>query len=271
MSERLSITKNGAKLNEAINKTLEEIKASGTFKEERVITSKQAAEIAVEGREEKVLNFCANNYLGLANSPELIQAAKESLDSHGFGLASVRFICGTTDIHKQLEALIAKFHGMEDCILYSSCFDANGGFFEALFNAEDAVISDQLNHASIIDGIRLCKAQRHRYNHMDMQHLEKILQETQNCRYRCIVTDGVFSMDGDVAPLDRLVDLKAEARRVINAVSDPDQQLILELRYLCYKPWNEIMTELGYSEPTIYRLHGEALKKICVPVKNDSF
>ena len=208
MSERLSITKNGAKLNEAINKTLEEIKASGTFKEERVITSKQAAEIAVEGREEKVLNFCANNYLGLANSPELIQAAKESLDSHGFGLASVRFICGTTDIHKQLEALIAKFHGMEDCILYSSCFDANGGFFEALFNAEDAVISDQLNHASIIDGIRLCKAQRHRYNHMDMQHLEKILQEPQNCRYRCIVTDGVFSMDGDVAPLDRLVDLK---------------------------------------------------------------
>ena len=123
MSERLSITKNGAKLNEAINKTLEEIKASGTFKEERVITSKQAAEIAVEGREEKVLNFCANNYLGLANSPELIQAAKESLDSHGFGLASVRFICGTTDIHKQLEALIAKFHGLEDCILYSSCFD----------------------------------------------------------------------------------------------------------------------------------------------------
>lgn len=207
MSERLSITKNGAKLNEAINKTLEEIKASGTFKEERVITSKQAAEIAVEGREEKVLNFCANNYLGLANSPELIQAAKESLDSHGFGLASVRFICGTTDIHKQLEALIAKFHGMEDCILYSSCFDANGGFFEALFNAEDAVISDQLNHASIIDGIRLCKAQRHRYNHMDMQHLEKILQETQNCRYRCIVTDGVFSMDGDVAPLKEICDL----------------------------------------------------------------
>ena len=207
MAERLSITKNGAKLNEAINKTLDDIRAAGTFKEERVITSKQAAEITVQGSDEKVLNFCANNYLGLANSPDLIEAAKEALDSHGFGLASVRFICGTTDMHKELEHLIAKFHGMEDCILYSSCFDANGGFFEALFNAEDAVISDQLNHASIIDGIRLCKAQRYRYNHMDMEDLERILKETQNLRYRCIVTDGVFSMDGDVAPLKEICDL----------------------------------------------------------------
>lgn len=207
MAERLSITSNGAKLNEAIAKQLDDIKAAGTFKEERVITSKQAAEITVQGSDEKVLNFCANNYLGLANSPDLIEAAKEALDSHGFGLASVRFICGTTDMHKELEHLIAKFHGMEDCILYSSCFDANGGFFEALFNAEDAVISDQLNHASIIDGIRLCKAQRYRYNHMDMEDLERILKETQNLRYRCIVTDGVFSMDGDVAPLKEICDL----------------------------------------------------------------
>ena len=142
MAERLSITSNGAKLNEAIAKQLDDIRAAGTFKEERVITSEQAAEINVEGREDKVLNFCANNYLGLANSKDLINAAKDALDTHGFGLASVRFICGTTDIHKKLEALIAKFHGMEDCILYSSCFDANGGFFECLFNAEDAVISD---------------------------------------------------------------------------------------------------------------------------------
>ena len=196
MAERLSITSNGAKLNEAIAKQLDDIKAAGTFKEERVITSEQAAEISVEGR-----------YLGLANSKDLINAAKDALDTHGFGLASVRFICGTTDIHKKLEALIAKFHGMEDCILYSSCFDANGGFFECLFNAEDAVISDQLNHASIIDGIRLCKAQRYRYNHMDMADLERILKETQNLRYRCIVTDGVFSMDGDVAPLKEICDL----------------------------------------------------------------
>ena len=207
MAERLSITANGAKLNENITKILDDIRAAGTFKEERVITSEQAAAINVQGREEQVLNFCANNYLGLANSPELIQASKEALDSHGFGLASVRFICGTTDMHKELEALIAKFHGMEDCILYSSCFDANGGFFESLFTAEDAVISDQLNHASIIDGIRLCKARRCRYKHMDMADLEKNLQETQDCRYRCIVTDGVFSMDGDVAPLKEICDL----------------------------------------------------------------
>ena len=206
MAERVQ-TANGAKLNEAIAKQLEEIKASGTYKEERVITSEQAAEISVAGSDKKVLNFCANNYLGLANSKDLIQAAKDALDTHGFGLASVRFICGTTDIHKQLEGLIAKFHGFEDCILYSSCFDANGGFFECLFNAEDAVISDQLNHASIIDGIRLCKAQRYRYNHMDMADLERILKETQNLRYRCIVTDGVFSMDGDVAPLKEICDL----------------------------------------------------------------
>ena len=208
MAERLSITANGAKLNEAIQAQLDDIKKAGTFKEERVITSEQAAEINVAGRDDKVLNFCANNYLGLANSKELIEAAKEALDSHGFGLASVRFICGTTDIHKQLEALIAKFHGMEDCILYSSCFDANGGFFEALFNAEDAVISDQLNHASIIDGIRLCKAKRYRYNHCDLVDLERILQETQDCRYRCIVTDGVFSMEGDLCKLPEIVELK---------------------------------------------------------------
>ena len=207
MAERLSITKNGAKLNEAINKTLDDIRAAGTFKEERVITSKQAAEITVQGSDEKVLNFCANNYLGLANSPDLIEAAKEALDSHGFGLASVRFICGTTDMHKELEHLIAKFHGMEDCILYSSCFDANGGVFEPLFTEEDAIISDALNHASIIDGVRLCKAKRYRYANADMADLERCLQEAQAQRFRIVVTDGVFSMDGNVAPMDRICDL----------------------------------------------------------------
>ena len=184
---------------------IDEIRAGGLWKDERLIESPQAARVAVGGRE--VLNFCANNYLGLANDPRLIQAAQEGLARWGFGMASVRFICGTQSIHKQLEAAIARFLGTEDAILYTSCFDANGGLFETLLGETDVVISDALNHASIIDGIRLCRAQRQRYEHMDMAGLERILAATGDARTRLIATDGVFSMDGDVAPLGRICDL----------------------------------------------------------------
>ena len=186
--------------------TLDEIREAGLYKTERVITTPQSVEIKVQSGEE-VLNFCANNYLGLADNPEVIAAAHKALDDHGFGLASVRFICGTQDLHKQLEKTISEFFGTEDTILYTSCFDANGGLFETLLGPEDAVISDALNHASIIDGIRLCKAQRHRYANSDMQALEKILQETQDCRTRLIATDGAFSMDGYIAKLDEITAL----------------------------------------------------------------
>lgn len=192
-------------LNEHIYKQLEEIKQAGTYKRERVINSAQQASIKSNGKE--VLNFCANNYLGLSNNPELIAAAKKTLDTHGFGMSSVRFICGTQDIHKQLEEAISKYHKTKDTILFPSAFDANAGFFEAILGPEDAVISDSLNHASIIDGIRLCKAQRHRYNHLDMKDLEEKLKATANVRHRVIVTDGVFSMDGDIAPLDKILEL----------------------------------------------------------------
>jgi glycine C-acetyltransferase len=185
---------------------LEEITREGLYKSERIITTPQGSSIRVMGGEE-VLNFCANNYLGLANHPDVITAAKKALDDHGFGMASVRFICGTQDLHKALEVAIAAFFGTEDAILYSSCFDANGGLFETLLGPEDVVISDALNHASIIDGVRLCKAQRHRYAHADMADLQKILQETSDARCRLIATDGVFSMDGDIAPLDEIVEL----------------------------------------------------------------
>lgn len=185
---------------------LGEIRDAGLYKEERVITSEQDAEIEVRGTEE-VLNFCANNYLGLASHPALIEAAKEGLEKYGFGMASVRFICGTQDIHKELEGRISEFLGTEDTILYSSCFDANGGLFETLLDAECAIISDALNHASIIDGIRLCKADRHRYAHNDLDALEDALKKTQGAKIRMIATDGVFSMDGDVAPLGEICDL----------------------------------------------------------------
>jgi glycine C-acetyltransferase len=184
---------------------VDEIRAAGLWKDERFIESPQAARVAVGGRE--VLNFCANNYLGLANDPRLIRAAQEGLARWGFGMASVRFICGTQSIHKQLEGAIARFVGTEDAILYTSCFDANGGLFETLLGETDVVISDALNHASIIDGIRLCRAQRQRYDHMDMASLERILTATRDARTRLIATDGVFSMDGDVAPLGRICDL----------------------------------------------------------------
>ncbi|MFQ6606038.1 MAG: glycine C-acetyltransferase [Fidelibacterota bacterium] len=187
-------------------KELNQIKADGLFKQERTITTPQGVTIAtVEGGE--VLNFCANNYLGLANHPEIKAAARDALERYGFGLASVRFICGTQDLHKQLEHSIARFFGSDDAILYTSCFDANGGLFETLLGPEDAIISDALNHASIIDGIRLCKARRYRFAHGDMEALEKALQEASSARLRLIATDGVFSMDGDIARLDEIVPL----------------------------------------------------------------
>eukprot|EP00053_Salpingoeca_punica_P009208 m.82504 g.82504 ORF g.82504 m.82504 type:complete len:424 (-) comp14922_c0_seq1:246-1517(-) len=200
-------TRAGSAVNSLIQTQLDEIKAAGTWKAERIITTPQSANIGVQSREGKVLNFCANNYLGLADNAKVIAAAKRALDSHGNGLGSVRFICGTQDIHKNLERKVAQFHGMEDTILYASCFDANAGIFEALLGPDDAVISDELNHASIIDGIRLCKANKARYLHRDMADLEKKLQEMQDKRIKLIVTDGVFSMDGNVAPLAKICDL----------------------------------------------------------------
>ena len=193
------------KIKEHLQQELAEIKAAGLYKSERVITSPQRAEIEVAGR--KVLNFCANNYLGLSDNPRLIEAAKKAMDSRGYGMSSVRFICGCQDIHKELEKAIADYFGTEDTILYAACFDANGGVFEPLFGEQDAIISDALNHASIIDGVRLCKAVRYRYANADMADLERCLQEAQAQRFRIVVTDGVFSMDGNVAPMDRICDL----------------------------------------------------------------
>src|SRR5512133_634484 len=194
-----------AEFDKQVSQTLEEIKSQGLFKTERVITSPQDAHIAITGGKH-VLNMCANNYLGLADHPALIAAAKEALDTHGFGMASVRFICGTQDIHKELEAALTKFLGTEETILYPSCFDANGGLFETLLTEKDAVISDELNHASIIDGIRLCKAQRFRYKHNDMADLEAKLREA-NAKVKLIATDGCFSMDGTIADLKSICDL----------------------------------------------------------------
>jgi len=189
-----------------LEKEITNIEQAGLYKNERVIISPQGAKIRVaDGKE--VLNFCANNYLGLSNNPSLIEAAKKGLDTHGYGVSSVRFICGTQDIHKQLEASISRFFGTEDTILYAACFDANGGVFEPLLTEEDAIISDSLNHASIIDGVRLCKAQRYRYANADMSDLENQLKTSQAQRFRLIVTDGVFSMDGNVTPLDKIVEL----------------------------------------------------------------
>ena len=188
-----------------IRTEIDEIRTAGLYKTERVITSPQGAEITVNGK--KVLNFCANNYLGLSSHPKIIEAAHRYIDSHGYGMSSVRFICGTQDIHKELERKLAEFLGTEDTILYVAAFDANGGVFEPLFNEQDAIISDALNHASIIDGVRLCKAQRYRYEHNNMEDLEAKLKESAHLRSRIIVTDGVFSMDGTIAQLDRICDL----------------------------------------------------------------
>ena len=193
------------KMKEHLSKSIAEIKEAGLYKEERLIESAQQAAITVKGKE--VLNFCANNYLGLANHPRLIEGAKRMMDRRGFGMSSVRFICGTQDAHKELEQAISNYFQTEDTILYAACFDANGGVFEPLFTDEDAIISDALNHASIIDGVRLCKAKRYRYQNADMADLERCLQEAQQQRFRIIVTDGVFSMDGNVAPMDKICDL----------------------------------------------------------------
>jgi len=205
-----------ATLQPDLQQQLQEIKNNGLFKKERVITSPQGAEIDTE-EAGGVLNFCANNYLGLSSHPEVIRAAKEAIDTHGYGLSSVRFICGTQDIHKQLEARLAEFLGTEDTILYAAAFDANGGVFEPLFNEQDAIISDALNHASIIDGVRLCKAQRYRYQHNDMADLEKQLQDAQakGTRHRIIVTDGSFSMDGTIAQLDKICDLADQYQALV--------------------------------------------------------
>ncbi|MBT8284246.1 MAG: glycine C-acetyltransferase, partial [Flavobacteriaceae bacterium] len=191
-----------------LKEELEAIEEAGLYKKERIITSPQGAVIKISTGQE-VINFCSNNYLGLSSHPEVIKAAKDTLDSHGFGMSSVRFICGTQDIHKELEARIANFYGTEDTILYAACFDANGGIFEPLLSAEDAIISDSLNHASIIDGVRLCKAKRYRYANSDMADLETQLKQANadNARFKLIVTDGVFSMDGLLAPLDKICDL----------------------------------------------------------------
>ena len=192
-------------LKPVLEKELEEIKSAGLFKQERIIFTPQAAAITANGKE--VLNFCANNYLGLSSHPKVVEAAHAAINSHGYGMSSVRFICGTQDIHKTLEQKLATFLGTEDTILYAAAFDANGGVFEPLLNEQDAIISDELNHASIIDGIRLCKADRHRYKHNDMADLEEKLKATMNKRHRMIVTDGVFSMDGTIAQLDKICDL----------------------------------------------------------------
>ena len=195
-------------------KEIDNTKSSGLYKSERVITSPQSSKINTTKMSD-IINLCSNNYLGLSSHPLVIEAAKETIDSHGFGLSSVRFICGTQDIHKKLEDKISDFLGTEDTILYAAAFDANGGVFEPLFGPEDAIISDQLNHASIIDGIRLCKAQRHRYKHNDMNDLEEKLKETSNCRSRIIVTDGVFSMDGTIAQLDKIVELAKKYKSLV--------------------------------------------------------
>lgn len=194
------------KMKDFLANELSEIKSAGLYKNERIITTPQQADIKVNAGSE-VLNFCANNYLGLSNHPRLINAAKNAMDTHGYGMSSVRFICGTQDIHKQLEVAISEYFKTEDTILYAACFDANGGVFEPLLGEEDAIISDSLNHASIIDGVRLCKAKRYRYANADMEDLERVLQEAQAQRHRIIVTDGVFSMDGNVAPMDKICDL----------------------------------------------------------------
>jgi glycine C-acetyltransferase len=207
-----------AEFEKQVSQTLEEIKSQGLFKTERIITSPQDAHIKVgDGRD--VLNMCANNYLGLADHPELIKAAKEALGTHGLGMASVRFICGTQDIHKELEAALTKFLGTEDTILYPSCFDANGGLFETLLTEKDAIISDELNHASIIDGIRLCKAQRFRYKHNEMADLEAKLKEASGARFRLVATDGCFSMDGTIADLRAIVEL-AEKYKALTMIDD---------------------------------------------------
>src|ERR1041384_2769180 len=245
-----------AKFADHVSKTLEEIKEQGLYKTQRVITGPQNAEIPIaDGR--RVINLCANNYLGLADHPALIAAAKEALDSHGFGMASVRFICGTQDIHQELEAALTKFLGTEDTILYPSCFDANGGLFETLLGAEDAVISDELNHASIIDGIRLCKAQRFRYKHNDMADLEAKLKEAANARFKLIATDGCFSMDGTIADLKSIVDL-AEKYDALTMIDDAHATGFLGKRGRGTHEYRDVMGKIDIITGTLGKALGGA-------------
>lgn len=236
---------------------LKSIEEAGLYKRERIITSPQGAEVQVNTGE-KVIIMCANNYLGLSSHPEVIQGAKDALDSHGYGMSSVRFICGTQDIHKSLEEKISKFLGMEDTILYAACFDANGGVFEPLFTAEDAIISDELNHASIIDGVRLCKAARYRYKHSDMSDLEEKLKDSQAERHRIIVTDGVFSMDGDIAKLDAICDL-AEKYSALVMVDDSHATGFIGKRGRGTHEHNNVMGRVDIITSTLGKALGGAM------------
>ena len=236
-----------------LTKELQDIKDAGLYKQERIITTPQTAGISVAGAEGEVLNFCANNYLGLSDNKALIEAAKKAMDTHGYGMSSVRFICGTQDLHKELERAISEYFHTEDTILYAACFDANGGLFEPLFTEEDAIISDALNHASIIDGVRLCKAKRYRYANADMAELERCLQEAQAQRFRVIATDGVFSMDGNVAPMDKIVELaeKYDALVMVDeshsaGVVGPTGRGVAE-QYNCYGKLDIFTGTLGKS------------------------
>ena len=233
-------TKAASFIRNHLTKEIQAMKEAGTYKAERVIYSPQLAEVQADGK--KVLNFCANNYLGLSDHPRMVEAAKRTLDSHGFGMSSVRFICGTQDIHKKLEKIIADYYNVEDAILFPSGFDANAGFFEAIFGPEDAIVSDALNHASIIDGIRLCKAQKARFKHMDMADLEEQLKKFEGARMKVIVTDGVFSMDGDIAPLDKIYALAQK----YNAFVFIDE---------CHAAG--FMGKTGRGTPELFNLHGK--------------
>jgi glycine C-acetyltransferase len=245
-----------AEFEKQLSQTLEEIKSQGLYKTERIITTPQNAHIKVAGGKE-VLNMCANNYLGLADHPELIKAAKKALDDHGLGMASVRFICGTQDIHKELEAALTKFLGTEETILYPSAFDANGGLFETVLTEKDAVISDELNHASIIDGIRLCKAQRFRYKHNDMVDLEAKLREASSARFKLIATDGCFSMDGTIADLKSIVDL-AQKYNALTMIDDAHATGFLGKRGRGTHEYREVMGRIDITTGTLGKALGGA-------------
>jgi glycine C-acetyltransferase len=245
-----------AEFEKQLSQTLEEIKSQGLYKTERIITTPQDAHIKVAGGQE-VLNMCANNYLGLADHPELIKAAKKALDDHGLGMASVRFICGTQDIHKELEAALTKFLGTEETILYPSAFDANGGLFETILAEKDAVISDELNHASIIDGIRLCKAQRFRYKHNDMADLEAKLKEASGARFKLIATDGCFSMDGTIADLKSIVDL-AQKYDALTMIDDAHATGFLGPRGRGTHEYRDVMGKIDIITGTLGKALGGA-------------
>ena len=245
-----------AEFEKQLSQTLEEIKSQGLYKTERIITTPQDAHIKVAGGQE-VLNMCANNYLGLADHPELIKAAKKALDDHGLGMASVRFICGTQDIHKELEAALTKFLGTEETILYPSAFDANGGLFETILTEKDAVISDELNHASIIDGIRLCKAQRFRYKHNDMADLEAKLKEASGARFKLIATDGCFSMDGTIADLKSIVDL-AQKHDALTMIDDAHATGFLGPRGRGTHEYRDVMGKIDIITGTLGKALGGA-------------